>query len=48
MKKKEMQEQGNPTEEERKKELGRLLNYATKEELVTMISLAKSILAQDL
>lgn len=43
-----MQEQGNPTEEERKKELGRLLNYATKEELVTLISLAKSILEQDL
>lgn len=48
MDKKEMQEQGNPTEEERKKELGRLLSYATKEELVTLISLAKSILAQDL
>lgn len=43
-----MQEQGNPTEEERKKELGRLLNYATVEELVTLIFLAKSILAQDL
>lgn len=43
-----MQEQGNPTEEERKKELGRLLSYATKEELVTLISFAKSILEQEL
>lgn len=43
-----MQEQGNPTKEERKKELGRLLNYATEEELVTLISLAKSILERDL
>lgn len=43
-----MQEQGNPTEEERKKELGHLLSYATKEELVALISLAKSILGQDL
>lgn len=48
MNKKEMQEQGNPTEDERKKELGRLLSYATKEELVTLFSLAKSILERDL